>query len=190
MQGADVIIVGGGIAGAGAAYEIAAFASVVLLERETRCGYHSTGRSAASFTENYGNAVVRRLAMASRAFLDNPPPGFCERPLLTPQPVITIARTDQLPLLEQQLDQARALVASITRIEAAEALSRVPILKADYVAGAFVEPHAMEIDVHGLHQGYLRGARARGARIEVDAGVTGIDYGGERWRITTSAGIF
>src|SRR6266436_3290768 len=120
MLDADVIIVGGGIAGAGAAYEIAAFASVVLLERETRCGYHSTGRSAACFTENYGNAVVRRLAIASRAFLDTPPP------------VITIGRSDQLPLLQQQLDEARALVPSITRIEAAEALSRVPILRADY----------------------------------------------------------
>src|SRR5258708_31262304 len=190
MQGADVIIVGGGIAGAGAAYEISRFASVVLLERETRCGYHATGRSAASFTENYGNAVVRRLAIASRAFLDNPPPGFCDHALLTPQPVITIARSDQLPLLQQQLDQARALVPSITRIETAEVLSTVPILRADYVAGAFVEPHSMEIDVHGLHQGYLRGARIRGARVLVDAGVTAIEHSGERWCVTTPVGIF
>ncbi len=181
---------GGGIAGAGAAYEISRFASVVLLERETRCGYHSTGRSAASFTENYGNAVVRRLAIASRAFLDDPPPGFCEHALLTPQPVITIARTDQLPLLQQQLDQARALVPSIARIEAAEALSRVPILRADYVAGAFVEPHSMEIDVHGLHQGYLRGARVRGARVVVGAEVTAVEHRSERWQVTTPAGAF
>jgi D-arginine dehydrogenase len=190
MGDADVIIVGGGIAGAGAAYEMAAFAAVVLIERESHCGYHSTGRSAASFTENYGNAVVRRLAIASRAFLDIPPPGFCEHPLLTPQPVITIARTDQLPLLQQQLDQGRALVPSITRIEAAEALSRVPILRADYVAGAFIEPHSMEIDVHGLHQGYLRGARDRGARVVVDAGVTAIERRNERWRVTTPRGVY
>src|SRR5450631_977831 len=187
MQGADVIVVGGGIAGAGAAYEISAFASVVLLERESHCGYHSTGRSAASFTENYGNSVVRRLAIASRAFLDTPPPDFCEHALLTPQPVITIARADQLTLLQQQLDQARALVPSIMRIEAAEALSRVPILRADYVAGAFVEPHSMEIDVHGLHQGYLKGARARGARVVVDAGVTAIERRSEQWCVTTPA---
>jgi D-arginine dehydrogenase len=190
MQGADVIVVGGGIAGAGAAYEIAEFASVVLLERETRCGYHSTGRSAACFTENYGNSVVRRLAIASRGFLDNPPSGFSEHALLCPQPVITIARADQLPLLERQLDQARVLVPSITRIEAAEALSRVPILRADYVAGAFVEPHSMEIDVHGLHQGYLRGARVRGARVVVDAGVTSVEHSSERWWVTTAAGTF
>ncbi|WP_287369660.1 FAD-dependent oxidoreductase, partial [Mesorhizobium sp.] len=66
IQDADIAIIGGGIAGASAAYELAAVSSVILLERESHCGYHSTGRSAASFTENYGNAVIRRLAIASR----------------------------------------------------------------------------------------------------------------------------
>src|SRR3979490_2464651 len=70
---ADVLIVGGGIAGAEAAYEVAASASVIMLERESQCGYHSTGRSAASFTENYGGDVVRRLAIARRTFLESPP---------------------------------------------------------------------------------------------------------------------
>jgi len=190
MFESDVVIVGGGIAGAAAAYEIAAFASVVLLERESHCGYHSTGRSAASFTENYGSTMVRRLAIASRPFLESPPAGFCEHALLTPQPVITIARTDQLPLLERQLDQAHALVPSIARIAAGEVLSKVPILRADYVAGAYVEPHAMEIDVHGLHQGFLKGARIRGARIVVDAGVTAVEHGSARWRVLTPAGIY
>ena len=48
----DAIVIGGGMAGAGAAFEISRTAKVVLLERETHCGYHTTGRSAASFTEN------------------------------------------------------------------------------------------------------------------------------------------
>jgi glycine/D-amino acid oxidase-like deaminating enzyme len=59
---ADVLIVGGGIAGAGAAYEMAAFASVIVLERESHCGYHATGRSAASFTENYAASPSRVAA--------------------------------------------------------------------------------------------------------------------------------
>ena len=62
---ADVLIVGGGIAGAGAAYELAAIASVIVLEREPQCGYHSTGRSAASYTENYGGAIIRRSGWPS-----------------------------------------------------------------------------------------------------------------------------
>jgi D-arginine dehydrogenase len=187
---AEVLIVGGGIAGAGAAYEIAAFASVIVLEREAQCGYHSTGRSAASYTENYGGAIIRRLAIASRPFLEEPPAGFSEHPLLSPRGMITIARTDQLDLLDSQLKRARLLVDSIAAIDVAEAIARVPILRRDYVAGAFIEPHSMDLDVHALHQGFLREARARGARIVVNADVHAIGRNGEVWEVTTPAGVF
>jgi D-arginine dehydrogenase len=186
----DVLIIGGGIAGAGAAFEVAAFASVVVLERESQCGYHSTGRSAASFTENYGGDVVRRLAIASRAFLERPPADFCDHSLLSPRGLITIARPDQLDLLEQQLERARALVSTITKIDAAAAIARVPILRQDYVAGAFIEPQSKELDVHGLHQGFLRAAKSRGARVVVNAEVQTIERKHERWFVTTAAGTF
>jgi D-arginine dehydrogenase len=187
---ADVLIVGGGIAGAGAAYELAAFASVIVLEREPQCGYHSTGRSAASYTENYGGAIIRRLAIASRPFLEQPPAGFSEHPLLSPRGMITIARADQLELLERQLKRARLLVESIEAIDVADAIARVPILRRDYVAGAFIEPHSMDLDVHGLHQGFLREAKARGARIVVNADTHAIEKDGELWTVMTPAGVF
>jgi D-arginine dehydrogenase len=187
---ADVLIVGGGIAGAGAAYEVAAFASVIVLERESQCGYHSTGRSAASFTENYGGDVVRRLAIASRTFLESPPSDFCDHPLLSPRGLITIARADQLELLQEELERAQVLVSTITRMDVAAAIARVPILRQDYVAGAIIEPHSMELDVHGLHQGFLRGAKTRGARIVVNADVQSIERKHEHWSVTTSAGTF
>src|SRR5882757_10712540 len=109
----DVIVIGGGMAGAGAAFEISRSAEVVLLERESHCGYHTTGRSAASFTENYGNGVIRRIVLASRAFLTDPPAGFSDYPLLSKRGMITVARSDQLDLLRQELETARALVPSI-----------------------------------------------------------------------------
>jgi D-arginine dehydrogenase len=190
VNSADVLIIGGGIAGAGAAYEVAAFAKVVLLERESRCGYHATGRSAASFTENYGGDVVRRLAMASRAFLEDPPAGFCDHPLLTARGMITIARADQLELLEQQLERARDLVPTIARIDVAAVVARVPVLRQDYVAGAFIEPHSKDVNVDGLHQGFLRAAKARGARIVVNAEVQVIERTRGSWFVTTPAGTF
>jgi D-arginine dehydrogenase len=185
-----VIVIGAGIVGASAAFEIARSAPVALLERESHCGYHTTGRSAASFTENYGNGVIRRLVLASRAFLTEPPAGFCEHPLLGRRGMITVARSDQLELLAQALETARDLVPSIVAITPAEAISRVPVLREDYLAGAFIEPHSMDIDVNGLHQGYLRAARARGARIFTNAEVMAIDRQTGRWRVETKAGTF
>jgi D-arginine dehydrogenase len=187
---ADIVIVGGGIAGAGAAYELSGFASVIVLEREAHCGYHATGRSAASFTENYGSVVIRRLAMASRAFLEAPPASFSDHPLVTPRGMITIAREDQLSLLESELENARLLVQSIERIDVAAAIASVPVLRGDYVRGAFIEPHCMELDVHGLHQGFLRAAKARGARVIVNAAAQTIEREGECWSIVTTAGTF
>jgi glycine/D-amino acid oxidase-like deaminating enzyme len=59
---------------------------VVLLEMEEQPGHHTTGRSAAVFAEAYGDRVVRALTRkASRAFLEAPPAGFAEEPLLTPR---------------------------------------------------------------------------------------------------------
>ncbi|MBZ9765394.1 FAD-binding oxidoreductase [Mesorhizobium sp. CA6] len=186
----DVIIIGGGMAGAGAAFEISRDRKVVLLERESHCGYHTTGRSAASFTENYGNGVIRRIVLASRAFLTEPPTGFCDYPLLSRRGMITVARADQLELLREDLAAAQALVPSIVAMMPAEAIARVPVLRRDYLAGAYIEPHSMDIDVNGLHQGFLRGARASGARIITKAGVRGIVRQAGQWRVETEAGTF
>jgi D-arginine dehydrogenase len=128
--------------------------------------------------------------MASRAFLQDPPAGFCEHPLLSPRGMITIARADQLALLEQQLLLARTLIPSIEELDVAATLDRIPILRRDYLAGAFIEPHSMELDVNGLHQGFLRAAKAKGARIVTNAAVDAIDRTGERWRLTARAGTF
>ena len=82
----DVAVIGGGIAGASLAANLIPHASVVVIERESQPGYHATGRSAALFSEIYGNAPVRALSRASRGFLERPPAGFAAAPILTPTP--------------------------------------------------------------------------------------------------------
>jgi len=128
--------------------------------------------------------------MASRAFLEAPPAGFCDHPLLSPRGMITIGRADQLELLAQQLQRARAFVSSIEEIGVKEAIARVPVLRPEYVAGAFVEPLSKEMDVHGLHQGFLRGAKTRGARIVVNAEAEAVERKLGRWSVATPAGTF
>ena len=137
----DFLIVGGGIAGASAAYELAALRSVVVLEREAMAGYHSTGRSAALFTATYGHAVVRALTIGSRLLFDDPPAGFAEHPLLTPRGALMIGRADQRDSLDAAAaawgDEAGRAVALL---DTAEVIEKVPVLRRDYVAGAVFEP--------------------------------------------------
>lgn len=190
MTETDVIIIGGGIAGASAAFRLAPAARVVLLEREGRCGHHSTGRSAASFTENYGTPVIRRLAIGSRPFLADPPAGFAEHPLLGPRGMITIAREDQAGLIALELDRARRFVPSITALAPGEAVARIPVLRRDYVAHAIFEPDSKDVDVNGLHEGFLRAARRLGAGIVTGAEALSIARHGTDWEVETPAGRF
>src|SRR3546814_19731148 len=81
----DFLSIGAGSAGASAGFALAAHGRVVLLEREDQPGYHSTGRSAALYTELYGNAPIRALTRLSRPFLESPPDGFADPAILTPR---------------------------------------------------------------------------------------------------------
>ena len=172
MPAFDVLIIGSGIAGAGAAYELSKDARVLLLEREDAHGYHTTGRSAALYIEAYGNAVIGGLTRASRAFFEAPPEGFAAYPLLTPRGCLYIGRPDQAEALAQTFDKAAGTMRVLDR-EAV--LSLVPVLRADYVASGLIEPAAMDADVEALHQGFLRGARAHGAEIRLGQEVTAIE---------------
>jgi D-arginine dehydrogenase len=187
---AEVIVIGAGIAGASVAYELAASRRVLLLERESQPGYHTTGRSAALFTETYGNAVMRALTRASKAFFLQPPPGFASAPLLAPRGTLLVARDDQLPALDRAFDECSALVGNLVRWSEDEVRARVPCFAPEQVAGGLLEPDAMDIDVHALHQGYLRGLRARGGELVCNAEVRALAHDGGRWRVATSAGEF
>lgn len=188
----DVVIIGGGIAGAGAGYELArAGKKVVLLERESQPGYHTTGRSAALFAETYGNAPIRALTVASREFLMNPPPGFAAVPILTPRGALHIGSTAQSAELDSKFEDMRKLVPSVKRLGAAETQAMMPILKPEAVSGgALAEPDAMDIEVHALHNGLLRGMTAAGGRMVTDAEVTGIGRTGADWQVESSKGVF
>lgn len=181
----DVAIIGGGIAGASVAAQIVPSASVVLVEREPQPGYHATGRSAALFSEIYGNAIVRALSRASRSFLENPPADFGEVPILGPRGALHVGGRDDGEALDRAFEGARRLVPSVERLTADAVLAKVPVLRPEAVVGGGVfEPDARDIDTNGLLQGFLRRVRAAGGRILLDAPVTALEREHAGWRIT------
>src|SRR5437660_1534993 len=88
------------MAGVSAAAHLAAFGRVILLERESQPGYHSTGRSAALFSETYGNLAVRLLTRAGRAYYESRADGLAEHPIMTPRGALFFAMPGQERLLE------------------------------------------------------------------------------------------
>lgn len=186
QQRVDVIVVGAGIAGCSVAAELAVDRSVVVLERESLPGYHSTGRSAALFTTTYGPAVIRALSRASEPYfrgqVDGAPQG-----VLTPRGVLFVASSGQdakLGDLEQELGDA------VVPVDMNQLRQMVPVLRTGYAVSGLFEEDASDIDVHGLHQDYVRRLKSCGGQLVTNAEVSGLAHDAAMWRVETAAGAF
>ena len=178
MTQVDVLIVGGGIAGASLGAEIAASRSVLLIEAEPVCGFHSTGRSAAFWLESYGGPVVAQLSAASRDFLDRPPRDFSETGFLRTRGDLHLVR-DQLPEIPASVE---------TRIvERGELEKLVPGIRPEW-RRALLEPGCADIDVAALHAAYFRRFRQAGGEARTDSALVSAVRRDGCWQATLRDG--
>jgi len=171
MSNFDVIIIGGGIAGASLGAEIAAERRTLIIEAEDVCGYHSTGRSAAFYLESYGGPDVARLTLASREFLDSPPAEFSDRGFLRQRGDLHLTR-GVLPELPPQV---------ATRVvERSELEQLVPGIRPDWPRALF-EPGCADIDVAALHAAYLRAVSKAGGEIRTGSRLDSAERSDGSW---------
>jgi D-arginine dehydrogenase len=182
----DVLVIGGGIAGATVAMELSAHTRVLLLEAESVAGYHTTGRSAATFIENYGPPQVRALTRASRTFFESAPPEFFEEPLLSDLGVLYLARANELGQLDEDIRGGDGLI----RLDAAGLTALVPALAGGPIVAGAHEPHARNIDVNAFHQGALKCLKARGGQVRLNERVLGAKFEDDQWQVSTHSGRF
>lgn len=182
----DFVVVGGGIAGTSLAAALSEQASVLLLERESQPGYHSTGRSAALFVEAYGPPLFRALTRASGAFFKGPPNGFVQHPLLTPRGFLAISLAGE----ETAMGDLLANDPSLRELTIAEAKEHVPILNGQEILTAAYSDETFDIDTASLLSGYGRLARHNGCQIAGNAEVLSLARDGKDWAIETREGSY
>lgn len=188
MREFDVAIIGAGIAGASLAWRLAPQRSVVLLERESQPGYHSTGRSAAMFMESYGPPMVRALTRASRSFYEAPPAGFADHPVVSPRGALYVATHEQAGSLDKMQAELEATGSVVERLDAAATLAKVPCLRPELVHGSLYEAAAKDMDVGALHQGFLRGFKQLGGTLATSADVQAARRDGDAWVLESASG--
>jgi D-arginine dehydrogenase len=186
----DAIVIGGGIAGVSTAYFMSAHARVCVLEHEEHPGVHSTGRSAALFSESYGPAQVRALTHASRPFFKQPPPGFAQNAILSPRGLLVIGAREQAPQLEALYESVLPFATEARLLSAREIQMTVPVLLPQVASVGVLDAGAADIDVNELHQGFIRGLKARGSELRCSVAIGSIERVSGRWEADCGAQVF
>ena len=186
---ADFIVIGAGAAGAAAAAYLAPQGSVTIFEAESQPGYHATGRSAALWEPNFGNALVRALIAGSAEFVKQAPDGFSEHPLLAPRGELIVADAETLDALAETVAELGP-TATFEPLTPDEALRRVPILRRENVVAVQYDHSVFDMDVNALHRGFLRMAARSGATLQCDARVAAIARKDGRWEVTAGSEIW
>jgi D-arginine dehydrogenase len=177
----DFLIIGAGISGASAGYELSATGSAVIVEAESSPGYHSTGRSAALYTPNYGPDLVRLINKKSHEFFSSPPEGFTDHSLLSARGMMIVALREQHAEFNALM---RENTPDIDELNAQEVLSLAPFLQSNRVIGGAFEKGVFDMDVNAIHQGYLRGFSKRGGELFVDSAVSSMQWLQNHWVVT------
>jgi len=183
MIGADIVIVGGGIAGLSAGWALSDRASVVVLETETTVASQASGRSAAVISQTYGPPGVCALATASRPFLTDPPRSFTGVPLLGPKGMLWVSHTPGS--LGAVAATARRLGVTTQRLSATQAQALVPVMRREWIGDAMFEPNVMSIDVAALIDGFRSGLTSRGGLIRTANEAVAFERSRESWKVTT-----
>ncbi|MFK2916775.1 FAD-binding oxidoreductase [Dyella koreensis] len=190
MTDIEAIVIGAGMAGASAAYFMAPHAQVLVLEREAHAGVHATGRSAALFSETYGSPQVRALTRATRPFLDHPPAGFASQSILTPRGAAIIGTEAQVERVMAMHAAMLPFTPDLSLRTGRELREQVPVLRPEAAHIGLLEPGAADIDVNELHQGFLRGLRARGGQLRVNVEIAAIERGPGHWYVDTGEQVY
>jgi D-arginine dehydrogenase len=157
-----------------------------VLERESHAGVHSTGRSAALFSETYGSAQVRALTRASRSFFERPPRGFVDNELLTPRGALVIGSREQSAQVRNSYEAIRAFTPPLQLLDERQMHAMVPVLEPQFAQVGYYEPGAADIDVNSLHQGFIRGLKQRGSRLECGVQIHSIEHSRGEWLLEVS----
>jgi sarcosine oxidase subunit beta len=180
---AEVVVVGGGIAGASISFHLAeAGVDVCLLER-SELASGSTSRAAggvrAQFSDPLNVVIGLRSLEAFAAFGERP---GAEIELEQVGYLFLLDRGEDVARFEQSVALQNDLGLSSRLVTVEEARSLCPLAGLDGVLAATFCPLDGTANPEAVVQGYASGARRRGAEIVTHCGVTGIDVVGNEIR--------
>ncbi|SMQ71178.1 Glycine/D-amino acid oxidase [Plantibacter sp. VKM Ac-1784] len=181
-QTADIVIVGGGIAGVSLAAEIGDRARVVVLETEDALFRHTSSRSAQQVQPSYGPPAIRRLTATTldllRALDERAPD-----PVLSPRTLYVVGLDDS-SMVQRMADQGTGLRMTTP----AEVEDAIPGVLPGLVREVAADDRASEVKVDVLLSRYAQRAQLAGVEFVSRAKLTAVARVGSSYRLNTTAG--
>jgi sarcosine oxidase subunit beta len=174
---ADIVIIGGGVMGASAAYHLAqrGVKNVLLLEREQFFGQGATGRCAGGVRYQFATEINIRLSLASLPMIERLKEEVGQE--------VSYRRCGYLFALTNEVDVAtfrrnvalqHSLGVQTEWLSGEEVRQRLPLMRfEDALAGTF-HPKDGVVDPNGVVMGYISAAQRLGATVLTGVEVTGL----------------
>jgi D-arginine dehydrogenase len=181
MNGADFLIIGGGIAGLSAAARLATRGKVVVIEAEEALGYHSSGRSVSFSHYGIGNPAVRALTAHSRDWFG---PTFAR-----PFPTLYFADAESLPKLDALGAEMAKFTDAIRMVGPAEMATAFPVLRTGEggAVRGLLDETGLKLDAEAVLQAHAKAIRAAGGEIMTARRIQAIERKSEGWAVRTQS---
>jgi glycine/D-amino acid oxidase-like deaminating enzyme len=180
---ADIVIIGGGVMGASAAYHLAkhGMKNIVLLEKEDFFGTGATGRCAGGVRYQFSTEINIRLSLKSLPMIER----FEDE---LDQPVnyrkcgyLLIATNEKDALaFRHNVELQNTLGVHTQLLDGDEVRARLPLMRfEDALAGTFNQEDGI-VDPNSVVAGYISAAQKMGVKALTRAEVTGICVSGDQ----------
>ena len=178
---ADIVIIGGGVMGASAAYHLAkrGMKNIVLLEKEEFFGTGATGRCAGGVRYQFSTEINVKLSMESLPMIER----FSEeigQDVNYRQCGYLLIATDEKDAItfQHNVELQNRLGARTQLLSGDEVRECLPLMKfEDAIAGTFNQKDGI-VDPNSVVAGYISAAQKLGAKALTRAEVTGICVSG------------
>ena len=179
----DVAIIGAGVGGASLAANLGSGLKAAILEAEAFPGYHTSGRSAAFYSESYGGPAVQPLTTASL-------PCFLAAERETGEAWLGAARGALYVGQAHQLDALRQMRALFPAVEMQvigpkQVAGHAPMLRREWTAGGLWEPGVRDINTATMHQAFLRTFKRNGGVLKTGWRVASLTREAGGWIISS-----